>query len=158
MLTFQRHIISQLESGLFQINEACKPSGRAPKEARGRRNLNLLLDMKTSITRVYRFEAAHFLPLVPEGHRCRRMHGHNYAVEITCEGTIGEDGFILDFAKLDQLVGPMLVEVDHRLLNEIEGLSNPTAEIIAQWFASRLPISSTIKVYENADSWATVIK
>jgi 6-pyruvoyltetrahydropterin/6-carboxytetrahydropterin synthase len=52
----------------------------------------------------------------------------------------------------------MLVEVDHRLLNEIEGLSNPTAEIIAQWFASRLPICSTVKVYENADSWATVIK
>lgn len=112
----------------------------------------------TSITRRYTFEAAHWLPKVPDGHKCRRVHGHNYEIEVTVAGQVREDGFVMDFAELDQFVRPLVAEIDHRTLNDIKGLENPTAELIAEWFYDRLgPVSLhglLIRVYETKDCWA----
>lgn len=92
-----------------------------------------------TVSRQYHFEAAHFLPNVKEGHRCKRMHGHNYRIEITLGGALTEhEGWILDFWDMDAVMQPILDLVDHRLLNEIEGLENPTAEHIAEWFFQKL--------------------
>ena len=113
-------------------------------------------ELQTRIGRTYRFESAHHLPLVPEGHRCRNLHGHNYRMTVTLRGKPDGRGFVKDFAEIDELVAPLLERVDHRLLNDVEGLENPTAEIIAAWFFARIPDCERVRVYENDDCWAEV--
>ncbi len=110
----------------------------------------------TRIGRTYRFESAHYLPNVPDGHKCKNLHGHNYRVEIVVSGELDDRGFIRDFAELDAEVAPLLASIDHRLLNEIDGLENPTAEIIATWFLRRLPGCERVRVCETDDAWAEV--
>jgi 6-pyruvoyltetrahydropterin/6-carboxytetrahydropterin synthase len=97
------------------------------------------------LSRDYRFEAAHFLPRVPAGHQCRRMHGHSYAVQVTIEGQPdAERGWIMDFAAMDEVVEPVMRRLDHQVLNEVPGLDNPTAELLAAWIwrelEGRLPL------------------
>ena len=112
--------------------------------------------MRMRLQREYRFEAAHFLPLVPEGHKCARMHGHSYAITILIEGEIGERGWVMDFADIDEHVQPLVRALDHRVLNEIEGLANPTSELLAAWLWSRvrasLPLLVEVQVAETPSS------
>jgi 6-pyruvoyltetrahydropterin/6-carboxytetrahydropterin synthase len=108
------------------------------------------------IGRTYRFEAAHYLPLVPDGHKCKRMHGHSYRVDVVMSGSLDRRGFLADFAELDAAVLPLIAKVDHRVLNDIAGLENPTAELIAAWLLERLPACESVRVYENDDCWAEV--
>ena len=110
--------------------------------------------IQTRIGRTYRFEAAHRLPLLPESHKCKRMHGHNYRVEVVVGGTLDGRGFVADFAEIDAMVLPLIAQVDHRMLNDIECLENPTAELIAAWFLERIPACESVRVYENDDCWA----
>lgn len=115
------------------------------------------------VSRRYTFEAAHFLPHVPEGHKCKRMHGHNYEIVISVYGPVRENGFVIDFWDLDKIVDPIVAQIDHRCLNETAGLENPTAEIIGAWFKSRInaawpkDLSPThltrVRVYETKDCW-----
>jgi 6-pyruvoyltetrahydropterin/6-carboxytetrahydropterin synthase len=111
---------------------------------------------KTSVCRAYKFESAHFLPKVPKEHRCHNMHGHNYRVEIVVKGDVDARGFILDFYELDAVILPLIKLVDHKVLNEVPGLENPTAENIAAWFLSRVSLCQSVRVYENDESWAQV--
>jgi len=97
------------------------------------------------LSRDYRFEAAHFLPRVPPGHQCRRIHGHSYSMTVTIEGEPdAERGWIMDFAAMDEVVDPVVRRLDHQLLNEVPGLENPTAELLAGWLwrelDERLPL------------------
>ena len=110
----------------------------------------------TCIGRSYRFESAHFLPKVPEGHRCRNLHGHNYRVEIVLQGAVDGRGFVMDFGEIDAEATPLIAQLDHKLLNDVPGLENPTAEIIARWFLERLKSASRIRIWENDDCWAEV--
>lgn len=113
------------------------------------------------ISATYSFEAAHHLPLLPNGHKCKRMHGHNYRLDVSVTGELDERGFVLDYAELDAAVQPLVDKVDHRLLNDIEGLENPTSEVIALWFKSKilhkLPVRCgpqlTIRIYETPRYW-----
>ena len=109
-----------------------------------------------TIGRTFRFESAHFLPKVPEGHRCRNLHGHNYRIEIILTGEVDARGFVMDFGEVDKELQPLLAQVDHKLLNEVPGLENPTAELIARWFLDRIQAASRVKVFENDDCWAEV--
>jgi 6-pyruvoyltetrahydropterin/6-carboxytetrahydropterin synthase len=111
-----------------------------------------------TIGRSYRFESAHFLPKVPEGHRCRNLHGHNYRVEIVVAGEVDARGFVRDFGEVDAEVAPLIAQLDHKLLNEVPGLENPTAEIIARWFVEHVPSAARVRVWENADCWAEVAR
>ena len=91
--------------------------------------------MQTRLERDYRFEAAHFLPKVPPGHKCGKLHGHSYLVRVAIEGEIGAaTGWLLDFADLDVVVKPLIERLDHQTLNEVAGLANPTSELLAVWF------------------------
>ena len=125
--------------------------------------------VKTSIRRRYHFESAHHLPKVPENHRCHRIHGHNYEMEVEVTGPLMTGlygGFVFDFWALDAVVNPLLATVDHRLLNDVEGLENPTAELIATWFLEKidkalaLPASqvTSVSIYETKDAIATVTR
>jgi len=118
------------------------------------------MTMRCRLTRDYRFEAAHFLPRVPEEHKCRRMHGHSYQVRVTIEDEIDPDlGWLMDFAAVDQVVEPVIAEIDHRVLNDIPGLDNPTSELLAVWLwkrlAGRLPLTE-VEVAETVDSRCAV--
>ena len=111
------------------------------------------------VSQAFRFEAAHRLPNVPETHRCRRLHGHSYRVELQLEGPVQpRSGFVTDFFDIEKAFGRLLDQLDHRCLNEIEGLENPTAENIAVWIWDRirsaLPQLSSVRVYETTDCWA----
>jgi 6-pyruvoyltetrahydropterin/6-carboxytetrahydropterin synthase len=125
--------------------------------------------MKTSITKSYEFCSAHWLPHVPWEHKCHRIHGHNYRVEITVQafgGALFDNGFVTDFWDLDAIVQPLINKVDHRTLNDIDGLMNPTAELIAAWFMDQIDIDlgkhklicTRVVVHETNDSYATVQK
>lgn len=111
------------------------------------------------IFKVFRFEAAHRLPNVPEGHKCARLHGHSFQVEIHVSGEPGErTGWIMDFGELKAAFAPLYERLDHHYLNEIEGLENPTSERIAQWIWQRLkpelPALSRVVVHETCTSGA----
>ena len=109
------------------------------------------------LERSYRFEAAHFLPRVPPGHKCARMHGHSYRIDVAIEGEIDSDrGWVMDFAEIDDQVAPLVRMLDHQVLNEVEGLSNPTSELLTSWFWHRLvgalPGLSEVAVSETPTS------
>jgi 6-pyruvoyltetrahydropterin/6-carboxytetrahydropterin synthase len=91
------------------------------------------------VVKDFRFEAAHFLPQVPEGHKCRRIHGHSFRGEVAVRGPVHPKlGWVMDFADLKRAVDPLVKELDHYLLNDIEGLENPTSELLAVWMWKRL--------------------
>ena len=111
------------------------------------------------ITQAFTFEAAHRLPNVPETHRCHRMHGHSYRIELQLEGPVDpRSGFVVDFFDVEAAFGPLLQRLDHHCLNDIEGLENPTAENIAVWIWDRVkPVlaqTSSVKVFETPNCWA----
>ena len=121
------------------------------------------------VTRRYSFEAGHWLPKVAIDHKCKRPHGHNYEIEVSVVGSTDEVGFVIDFWDLDKVVDPIVAIVDHRMLNEIQGLENPTAENIGRWFFKKiaekmdeenLSIGDTalqmVRVFETKNCWADI--
>ena len=116
--------------------------------------------MTVELTKEYRFEAAHHLPRVPEGHKCARLHGHSYKVEIEARGPVDpETGWLFDFARLDEAWEPLHARFDHRNLNEVPGLENATSENLAIyiWNALRptIPQLSAVTVWETTDGKCT---
>jgi 6-pyruvoyltetrahydropterin/6-carboxytetrahydropterin synthase len=105
----------------------------------------------------FTFEAAHCLPNVPEGHKCRRLHGHSYRVRVFVAGPLDSHaGWVVDFADIKAACKPIFDQLDHYYLNEIAGLENPTAERIAEWLWTRikpvLPQLVRIEIAETCTS------
>lgn len=95
--------------------------------------------MRVELCRKYNFSAAHHLPRAPENHRCRRLHGHSYEVEVAVRGDVDPDiGWLIDYGDIDQRVKPVVAELHHRTLNDIAGLENATSEILCAWLWKRL--------------------
>lgn len=91
------------------------------------------------IFKEFTFEAAHRLPNVSPGHKCARLHGHSYQITVHVSGPVGEQtGWVRDFADLSGAMRPVLDQLDHYYLNDIEGLDNPTSEVLARWIWARL--------------------
>ncbi len=113
--------------------------------------------MIARLSRSFGFEAAHWLPTFPEGHKCRRMHGHSFRVQVFVEGEVSEErGYLMDFAEIKAATREVEEQLDHRVLNEVGGLENPTAENLARWIwerlAGRLPLLAEVVVHETCTS------
>lgn len=105
----------------------------------------------------FKIEAAHRLPNVPPGHKCERLHGHSYRVVIHVSGPVGtQSGWVIDFADIEKAFLPIFELLDHRYLNDIDGLSNPTSENIARWIWEKLepslPNLNKVVVHETRTS------
>ena len=95
--------------------------------------------MKVRLTKDFTFEAAQTLPCVPDDHKCRRMHGHSFKVEISVEGEVDpKTGWFYDHALIGRAMKPLIDALDHSYLNEIAGLENPTIENMCAWFWEKL--------------------
>ncbi len=113
--------------------------------------------MNVRLVHEFRFEAAHRLPKVPPGHKCARLHGHSFKVEIAVYGPVNEEtGWFIDYAKLYEAWAPLHALLDHNYLNEIPGLENPTSEVLARWIwlhmKKSLPELSRVTIYETCDA------
>ena len=94
---------------------------------------------RVRLVHTFTFEAAHRLPHVPEDHKCRRLHGHSFTVDVVVEGVIDpQHGWLMDYGDIKEAAAPIRKQLDHRYLNEIDGLENPTSEMIAIWIWQRL--------------------
>ncbi len=95
--------------------------------------------MKVELRKTFQFEAAHLLPHLPDSHKCRRLHGHSFQVEIAVVGECDSRlGWLIDYASIAEAFKPFWEQLDHRYLNEVPGLDNPTSEQIAVWIWDRL--------------------
>ena len=110
-----------------------------------------------TLAKRFRFDAAHFLPMVPEGHKCRRLHGHSFEVQISVRGELDpERGWVIDYGDLGRAARAVLDPLDHAFLNAIPGLENPTSELLAAWIweqlQPRLAGLCRVTIFETPDS------
>ncbi len=110
--------------------------------------------MTIRITKAFAFDAAHHLPHVPEGHKCGRLHGHSYRVILGLEGPLHPQlGWVQDYGEVKAAFAPLYERLDHANLNEIAGLENPTAELLASYIyqelKTQLPLLADVTVCES---------
>jgi len=110
--------------------------------------------MHIELRKTFQFEAAHLLPHLPNAHKCRRLHGHSFKAEIVVAGECDAKlGWLIDYAEITQAFQPLWEQLDHRYLNEVPGLENPTSEQIAAWIwqklRPRLPLLTEVVVAET---------
>lgn len=102
------------------------------------------------------FDSAHYLPHLPEGHKCRDLHGHTYKLRIWLNGKPNELGWVMDFSELKRTLEPVIDQLDHKVLNNVEGLSNPTCELLAIWIWDKLKpglsLLHRVELYETPTS------
>lgn len=110
--------------------------------------------MHVRLAKSFTFEAAHWLPCFPEGHKCRRLHGHSFKVDIVVEGDLDPaQGYLVDYGDIKRATEPVERALDHHCLNDVAGLENPTSEMVAKWIWDRLkpalPLLSEVIVHET---------
>jgi 6-pyruvoyltetrahydropterin/6-carboxytetrahydropterin synthase len=113
--------------------------------------------MRVELRKTFQFEAAHLLPGLPAGHKCRRLHGHSFQAEIAVAGECDPRlGWLIDYAELARAFQPLWDQLDHRYLNEVSGLENPTSEHLARWIWDRLkpglPLLTEVVVAETCNA------
>jgi 6-pyruvoyltetrahydropterin/6-carboxytetrahydropterin synthase len=115
--------------------------------------------MKMELRKSFQFEAAHLLPLLPKAHKCRRLHGHSFKVEIVIAGECDPKlGWLMDYADIKAAFKPVWEKLDHNYLNKIPGLENPTSEVVAMWIwkklKPKLPMLTEVVVAETCTARA----
>jgi 6-pyruvoyltetrahydropterin/6-carboxytetrahydropterin synthase len=107
------------------------------------------------VTTEFHYDAAHRLPLLPETHKCFRLHGHTYRLLVTVGGAVGADGFVIDFAEVKAAVDPLIKQLDHYYLNDI--IDNPTVEVQLEWLWERITLAglTELTLFEGLTNSAT---
>lgn len=107
--------------------------------------------------KTFQIEAAHSLPRVPAGHKCARLHGHSFHIEVVLEGPVDPVfGWVMDYADIKAAFRPLYDQLDHNHLNTLPGLENPTSEVLARWVWDRLkpalPLLTEVRIAETCNS------
>jgi 6-pyruvoyltetrahydropterin/6-carboxytetrahydropterin synthase len=116
--------------------------------------------MKVRLSRQFQFEASHALSHLPASHPCHSLHGHSYGVSVEVSGDVDEaSGFLVDYADIHKAVKPIIDVLDHRHLNDVEGLKLATTEFIAKYLwdrvKPRLPGLCRITISETGSTQCT---
>jgi len=107
------------------------------------------------IYRTYTLHSARFIPTLDSSHPCSKMHGHTFKIIIELNGPINnKTGFVMDFYDLDDIVQNKIIKkIDHQILNDIEGLKNPSSEHLSIWVWKNLidsvPLLSQVIISEE---------
>lgn len=110
--------------------------------------------MKYELKQHFQIESARFLPRLPASHPCSRMHGHSFKIVLTLVGDLDPAlGWVMDYHQIDQEMKPLLAQLDHRILNEVPGLENPTSELLAKWIydqaKAKIKILASVSILET---------
>ena len=114
--------------------------------------------MPFTLIRKFEFDAVHRLPHVPSDHASSKMHEHHFEVELVVVGEVDPNrGWVMDYGEIDKIFNPIRDQLADRCLNEVEGLENPSSEILAQWVFRRvkplIPQLDEVRIAETkADS------
>lgn len=116
--------------------------------------------MKFELKQHFQIESARFLPYLPAAHPCARMHGHSFKIILTLVGNLDPAlGWVIDYNDIQAKMKPLLDQLDHRVLNDVEGLNNPTSELLAKWIYDRaltnLPMLVKVTVAETPSTECT---
>lgn len=115
------------------------------------------------IFKSFTFDSAHYLPKVPKGHKCKNMHGHTYHLKVFISSQLDSHfGWVMDFGEVKNIISPMIELLDHKVLNDIEGLENPTCELLGLWIwnylKQQIPNLSKIELNETPTSGVIITK
>ena len=115
--------------------------------------------MKVALTKTFQIEAAHYLPLLAKSHKCSRMHGHSFQIEVRVEGECDPQlCWLMDYSDIKTAFQPLFDQIDHNCFNDIHGLENPTSEMLAKWIWDRLkpslPLLTKVIVAETCTARA----
>jgi len=113
--------------------------------------------MKIELKQHFQIESARFLPHLPSDHPCRRVHGHSFKITLTLQGEIDPKlGWLIDYNEIAEKMKPIILDLDHQVLNEVRGLENPTSEHLAMWIFERahksLPLLTRVSVAETSST------
>lgn len=127
--------------------------------------------MIATIAKRFTFDAAHQLLGLPLEHKCRRMHGHTYTVELVFTGPVDVNtGFVVDYQAIADAWQPLHDILDHQYLNNVIGLEVPSTEYLAWWIAIRIAASpglsdpgnchtmlKSVRVEESSTTWCDLV-
>lgn len=113
--------------------------------------------MNFELKQQFRIESARFLPNLPAGHPCARTHGHSFLITLRLIGPLDKQiGWVRDYHEIENLMKPVLNQLDHHLLNEVPGLENPTSEILCRWIFEKaqsvMPELAQVSVSETPNT------
>ena len=105
----------------------------------------------------FQIESARFLPNLESDHPCARMHGHSFKIILTLKGPVDPvAGWVMDYHVITKVMEPILRKLDHRVLNEVDGLSNPTSELLAKWIfdqvIQQIPLLTAVNISETPNT------
>ncbi len=111
--------------------------------------------MNYELKQHFQIESARFLPNLPKDHPCSRLHGHSFKIILILVGPLDRQlGWVMDYHEITKVMAPLLLQLDHRTLNDVEGLQNPTSELLAQWVYEKvlihIPILKSVTIMETS--------
>lgn len=105
----------------------------------------------------FSIESARFLPQLPKSHPCSQIHGHSFKIILTLKGELDPKlGWLIDYNDIKKSMSPILMQIDHKVLNDVPGLENPTSELLAKWIFEKaslqLPLLTQVQVLETPET------
>ncbi|MEK6627722.1 MAG: 6-carboxytetrahydropterin synthase [Bdellovibrionota bacterium] len=116
--------------------------------------------MKYELKQHFHIESARFLPNLPKNHPCASMHGHSFKIILTLLGDLDPQlGWVMDYHEISKTMAPLLLLLDHKILNEVPGLENPTSELLAKWIYEKVLVKiqmlKSVSIMETTNTECT---